>query len=149
MKLTHQPKELFVRMDKATWIWSKELGPGVIAIQPTTVIWHVDRAKKVGVQRRGFKIASDFRGTAHSFAGASLKSALIDCLEWHRKPDVAAQVSGYMCVSRLEHIDDLCITQPYAPTLFQQGEPPGLDLLLRFLRGDVALSKLEKEWAAL
>ena len=34
MKLEHQPKELFVHIEKATWVWSKELGPGVIGIPP-------------------------------------------------------------------------------------------------------------------
>ena len=44
LKLEHQPKELFVRVEKATWVWSEELGPGVIAIQPTTVTWYLDKA---------------------------------------------------------------------------------------------------------
>ena len=45
MKLHHQPKELFVHMENATWVWSKDLGPGVTALSPSTVIWHVDRLK--------------------------------------------------------------------------------------------------------
>ena len=44
MKLEHQPKVLFLRMENATWVWSEELGPGVIAIQPTTVTWYLDKA---------------------------------------------------------------------------------------------------------
>ena len=44
LKLEHQPTELFVRVEKATWVWSEELGPGVIGIQPTTVTWHLDKA---------------------------------------------------------------------------------------------------------
>ena len=43
LKLEHQPKELFLRMDNATWVWSADLGPGVIAVQPGTVTWHVDK----------------------------------------------------------------------------------------------------------
>ena len=43
----------------------------------------------------------------------------------------------------------MCITQPYAPTLFEQGEIPGPDLMLRFLRREVPISALGKEWAAL
>ena len=54
-----------------------------------------------------------------------------------------------MCISRLQHIDDMCITQPYAPTLFEQGEIPGPDLLLRFLRNEVPMSALGREWAAM
>ena len=149
MNLDHMPKEIFVRIEKATWIWSKDLGPGVIGVKPTAVIWHTDPKDKVGVRKRGFQIAPDFSGTAHAFAGASLKSVLIDILEWHRKPSKDDQISAYMCVSRIQHIDDLCIMQPYAPTLFQQGELDGPDLLLRFLRGDVPLRNLQREWAAL
>ena len=78
-----------------------------------------------------------------------MNSAFIDCLPWDRKPDVAAQVSAYMCISRLEHIDDMYITQPYAPTLFEQGEPPGPDILLRFRRGEIPLKNLAKEWIAM
>ena len=43
----------------------------------------------------------------------------------------------------------MCITQAYPPTLFEQGEPPGPDLLLRFLRDEVPVSRLGKEWHAL
>ena len=134
MKLRHLPKELFLHIVNATWIWSKDLGPGVIGITPKTVTWHVDKCA-VAVQRRGFTVASDFSGTAHSFAGASLKSAFIDCLPWDEKADGPRRISAYMCISRLQHIDDMCITQPYIPTLLEQGEVPGPDLLLRFPQG--------------
>ena len=54
-----------------------------------------------------------------------------------------------MCISRLQPIGDMCITQPYVPTLFEQGEPLGPDLLLRFLRDEVPLADLGKGWTAL
>ena len=61
MKLEHLPLELYVRIPGATWVWSKELGAGVIAMKPTTVTWHLGKRDQVTVQRRGFAIASDSR----------------------------------------------------------------------------------------
>ena len=131
-QLLHLPRLLYIKIPNATWVWNAGLGPGIIGLTPRTVAWHLDNKNQVAVQRRGFTVASDFSGTAHSFAGASLKSAFIDCLPWDEKADGQRQISAYMCISRLEHIDDMCITQPYVPTLFEQGEVPGPDLLLRF-----------------
>ena len=111
-KLEYLPEKLFIKIVKATWIWSKDLGPGVLAVKPTTVTWHLDRACKGGVKRRGFAWASDFSGTAHSFAGDTLPAAFVDCLPWNEKPDRAAHVSAYMCLSPVSYIDDVWITQP-------------------------------------
>ena len=87
MILQHLPEELFLQFEGATWIWSKDLGPGVKGIKPKIVDWYLDQACKVRVRRKGFTVASDFSGTAHSFAGASLPAAFIDCLPWDAKPD--------------------------------------------------------------
>ena len=90
MKLEYLPEELFVKIPKATWIWSPELGPGVIGLKPTTVTWYLDRFCQIGVRRRGFTVAADFSGTGHSFAGESLPAAFMDCLPWDAKPDKPA-----------------------------------------------------------
>ncbi len=82
-----------------------------------------------------FTVASDFSGTAHSFAGSSLAAAWIDCLPWDTKPDKAAQLSGYMSMSRLSHTDDMYFTQPFSPELFSQGDLPGPSLLLQYQIG--------------
>ena len=61
MKLEHLPLELYVRMPGATWIWSKELGVGVVAMKPTTVTWHMGKKDQVSVQRRGYSLVSEAR----------------------------------------------------------------------------------------
>ena len=142
MILQHLPEELFLQFEGATWIWSKDLGPGVMGIKPKIVDWYLDQACKVRVRRKGFTVASDFSGTAHSFAGASLPAAFIDCLPWDAKPDKEAQVSAYMCISRVSYIDDICVTQPYAPSMFSMGDLPGPVLLLKFQRGEIQQEEL-------
>ena len=91
--------------------------------------WHVDKMCQIGIRRKGFTVASDFSGTAHSFAGDNLPVAFIDCLPWHTKLDKPAQIGAYMSISRVRGIDDIYITQPYATPLFSQGYLPGPELL--------------------
>jgi hypothetical protein len=69
-------------------------------------------------------------------------------LPWSAKPDKAAQLSAYMSLSRVSHIDDTYITQPYSPLLFSQGDLPGPELLLKFQRGDLDVDDLEAAWKA-
>ena len=146
LKLEHIPEELFLHVPKATWIWSSDLGPGVIAIKPCKVTWHLDRDCRIGIQRKGFAVASDFSGTAHSFAGDNLKAAFIDCLPWDVKPDKAAQLSAYMTISRVSSMDDILIMQPFSPVLFAQGNLPGPELLLKFQRKILDTADLEEQW---
>ena len=80
MVLEHQPEELYLKIPNATWVWSAELGPGVIGIKPLLTTWYLDKAKQIAVRRRGYTLASDFSGTAHSFAGDNLAAAVIDRL---------------------------------------------------------------------
>ena len=75
MVLQHMPEKLFVEMPEATWTEYEQLGPGVIAIEPDVVTWALDKHWKVLVKRRGFCIAPDLSGTAHSFVGATLQAA--------------------------------------------------------------------------
>ena len=79
----------------------------------------------------------DLAGTAHSFVGATLKAALIDCDNWEQEPNHDTQLSGYMCLSRAEEIEGICIVKAYAPSLFRNGDLLGPDLLLKFQRGAI------------
>ena len=67
-------------------------------------------------------------------------------MPWCEKPDRAAHVGAYMCLSRVRCIDDVWITQPYSPILFNQGDLPGPELLLKFQRGELRAENLEEEW---
>ena len=133
-------------MPNATWIVHKEFGPGIIAIEPEIEQWVLDRAWKVLVKRRGFCMAPDLAGTAHSFVGATLKAALLDLDKWEQEPNHDSQLSGYMCLSRAEEIEGICIVKAYAPNLFRNGDQLGPDLLLKFQRGDINENQLEAAW---
>ena len=56
------------------------------------------------------------------------------------------QIGAHMSISRVRHIDDIYITQPYAPTLFSQGDLPGPELLLKFQRRDLSMTELKQAW---
>ena len=91
-------------------------------------------------------IVPDFSGAAHSFVGLTLPAAFIDCLPCDNEPRQQDQLSGYMCFSRVQRIEDVVVVQPFSPALFTQGDLPGPNLLLALKRGEIAESALKKEW---
>ena len=70
----------------------------------------------------------------------------MDCGSWDQETHHENQLSGYMCLSRAEAIDGICIVQAYAPNLFRQGDLPGPNLLLKFWRGEIEQKDLEAAW---
>ena len=73
---------LYLRWPGATWIEDEALGPGIAKLKPNYNIWALDKQWTQKIERHGFTIASDFNGTAHSFQGANLSAAIIDCNGW-------------------------------------------------------------------
>lgn len=124
--------EIFLKIQRVTWVWSPDLGPEVIAPETVVSVWHLERQCQLAIRRHGFTVVSDFSGTAHSFAGYTLPAAFTDCLPWHWRPDKAGQIGTYMSISRVRKLEDIYITQPFAPTLLSQGDLPGPELLLKF-----------------
>ena len=51
-----------------------------------------------------------------------------------------------MSLSRVRGIEDIVITQPYAPMLFSQGDLPGRGLLLKYQRRQLDTAKLKETW---
>ena len=133
MILQHTPEQVFVQVPNATWVVYPKLGPGIVDLKHKIVTWALDKDWSVCVRRLGFPIASDFSGTVHSFVGTTLPAGLVDCLGWDNEPTRENQLSGYMAISRMDYMKNVCIIQPYAPNLFSQGDLPGPDLLLKIL----------------
>ena len=73
---------IFVHFPGATWVEDETLGAGIAKLRPTYVVWSLDKGWTQLIELRGFTIASDFSGTAHSCQGANLPAAIIDCGEW-------------------------------------------------------------------
>ena len=88
----------------------------------------------------------NFAGTIHSFVGASLDAAMLDCLHFARTPTREDMLKAYLGVSRVRRKEGLLIVQPYSPWLFRQGEMIGPPLLMDFWRGRLPQAEVAPRW---
>ena len=133
----------------ATWQHRPGLPPGVACIRPVVQHWKLEAHGTATVARRGFPLACDYAGTAHSFMGATLAACSLDLGFWDTAANRDAQLSAYMCLSRVKKAEDLCIARPFSPNLLSQGELIGPDTFLAVHRQTLTLadakSKFEQE----
>ena len=94
----------------------------------------------------GFALAPEFGGTIHGYCGDTLDADLLDLLEWQRKPTMDDQHKAYVGKSRTREADHTLIVQPYSPHLFRQGELPGPNILMNFLRKKITTEEAKKAW---
>ena len=144
--LTSLPVCLYVQIEGATWTQNSKQGAGVIKIKPIQQHWKVVVGGKATVCCRGFPVACDLAGTAHSFQGSTLEACTIDLGLWNASGNHDSQLAGYMCMSRVRRTEDLCIARPYSPNLFAQGDLLGPQVFLNVHRQTVTLSEAEKIW---
>ena len=135
------PRALYVKVEGATWQQHPDLPVGIARIEPVTQTWTLEANGKATVSRRGFPIASDYAGTAHSFMGATLGACTLDLGTWDATTSREAQLSGYMCLSRVRKSEDLCIVQPFSPNLFSHGELIGPHTFLEVHREKLTLAQ--------
>ncbi|CAK9031745.1 unnamed protein product [Durusdinium trenchii] len=135
------PVALYVQIADATWTQHRDLPPGVAILRPVVQQWQLETHGKATIARRGFPVACDFSGTAHSFMGSTLPACTLDLGMWDSTPSREAQLSGYMCLSRVKQISDLCIAQPFSPNLFTNGDLIGPQTLLDFHRQNLTLEQ--------
>ena len=147
--LQKMPACLFVAIPGATWQHRPGLPPGVACIRPVVQHWKLEAHGTATVARRGFPLACDYAGTAHSFMGATLAACSLDLGFWDTAANRDAQLSAYMCLSRVKKAEDLCIARPFSPNLLSQGELIGPDTFLAVHRQTLTLadakSKFEQE----
>ena len=147
--LQKMPACLFVRIPGATWQHRPGLPPGVACIRPVVQHWKLEAHGTATVARRGFPLACDYAGTAHSFMGATLTACSLDLGFWDTAANRDSQLSAYMCLSRVKKAEDLCIARPFSPNLLSQGELIGPDIFLAVHRQTLTLadakSKFEQE----
>ena len=139
--LQYLPLALYVKIADASWTQHSELPPGVACIRPVVQQWQLEAHGKATIARKGFPLACDFSGTAHSFMGATLTACALDLGMWDTTPSREAQLSGYMCLSRVKRCEDLCIAQPFSPNLFTNGDLIGPQTLLDFHRKQITLEE--------
>ena len=98
------------------------------------------------VRRIGFALAPEFGRAIHGYCGDTLDAALLDLLEWHRKPTMDDQHKAYVGKSRTREANHPLFVQPYSPHLFRQGELPGPNILMDFLRRKISTAEAKKAW---
>ena len=115
-------------------------------VQLRRVVWSRDAAGNAKVRRTGFPLVPAFSGTAHSFTGATLDQAIVDCLDYRCTPKREDMAKSYVCIPRVRKADDLLIAQEFAPSLFRQGMMVGPQLLLQRLRGEISQNEVQEAW---
>ncbi|CAJ1360052.1 unnamed protein product, partial [Effrenium voratum] len=139
--LQSMPTCLLIQVEGATWKQLPSLPAGVACIRPVQQHWKVAATGSATVLRRGFPVACDYAGTAHSFMGATLPACTLDLGFWDSTPSRDAQLSAYMCLSRVKRAEDLCVSRPFGPNLLGQGDLTGPRTLLETHRQTITLEE--------
>ena len=139
--LQGMPRCLFIQVEGATWTQQPGRPAGVACIRPVQQQWQLAADSKASVLRRGFPVACDYAGTAHSFMGATLSACTLDLGFWDSAPSRDAQLSAYMCLSRVRHGEDLCVSRPFSPNRLSQGDLIGPRTLLEVHRQTLTLEE--------
>ena len=147
--LSHMPEIIYVHFPGATWTIHENLKPGVYPLTPVSRTWEVDKRTKIKARRTGFFAVPDFASTAHMIQGQSLEAAFADVVhtEFNEKPTEELHVAGYVMLSRAKYLSKIWIMQAFSRDLFAQGPPPAPHILLRKLRGEIAVSDVAGEFA--
>ena len=121
---------------------------GVYPIIMTTREWYLDKGAKhpqLQIKRRQIPLTPAFGMTSHSSQGQTFsKGASVDlCIGGS-----CSTMSSYVALTRVERRQDLLILRPFPLDLFTKGQKPGMELLLRTLRGDKTIDwkAIEKEF---
>ena len=144
--LQHLPACLFIAVPGATWQQHSTLPPGVACIRPSVQHWKLESHGAASIARKGFPIACDYAGTAHSFMGATLPACSLDLGFWDSTANRDGQLSAYMCLSRVKSAEDLCVARPFSPNLLSQGELIGPDTFLGVHRQMLTLAEAQKRF---
>ena len=148
--LQFQPKCIYVKFEGESWQVKPPglapLEPGVYPLQPTTKVWTIDEDAKIKAKRTGFLATPDFCRTAYNEQGASEAAAIVGCLEVQHTSKLGDQLASYVGVSRLKVNSGLLVMQTFSPGLFAHGPPPGPDILMRLLRGELTVDEVDAEF---
>ena len=103
----------------------------------------------IEIQRRGSPVAPKFSTAIDGATGKTMDTALADLGGASVVPSFTRAMKGYIALSRATKADDMHLTQPFSPALFQQGPQPWPTLVRDVLRGAAAEREiLEKADAA-
>ena len=117
------PKKHIVHMDRPLPKAYPGLPENCFPLSPATVYRTLDVEESIEIARRGFPAVPNFSTTIDGATGVSVM------------PSFTRAMKGCVALSRVTKADDMYLTQPFSPTLFQQGPRPWPTLLLDVARG--------------
>ena len=107
---------------------------GLYPIRPSTGTWFLDKGRtyrvlKIG--RRQLPLTPAWAMTSHAAQGQTFsQGAIVDM----KIGGSSSTMSSHVAITRVERRKDLLIFRPFPIELFNQGQKPGLELLLKVWR---------------
>ena len=145
------PRVIFVKFkDKdgkeLDWTLEGMSEPGLYPIVPVKRNWYLDKGRLHPVlqhTRTQLPLMPAFAMTAHAAQGQTFSDGAIVDL---RLGGSSSAMASYVAITRVKRRQDLLIYRPFPQKLFQDGQKPGLDLLMKVWRGeDINWARLEEE----
>ena len=117
------PKRLFVTLRNTAGGDCADADQKTFVVNPIRAQWSRDADGHAKVIRTGFPLVTDFSGTVHSFTGAQLPAAIVDCLSFEARPRKEDMWRSYIGVPRVTSANGLLLAQPFAPMFFSDKGP--------------------------
>ena len=145
------PKVVYIKFlnedgNELPWRISGLTENGLYPIVPVKREWLVDKGRQhpqLRIKRQQLPLMPAFAMTAHTAQGQTFsKGAIVDL-------NIGGSfnaMSSYVALTRVERREDLIIFRPFPLELFQNGQKPSLELLIRVWRGeDIPWQEIERE----
>ena len=107
------------------WKVKKHTGIETYPLKRRSRAWQVKKHTGIETRRTGFWILPDFGSTAHMIQGATSEAAFADLQHSSSRPCMTPMIAAYVCLSRVERVQNICIMHPFSPFLFALGNPEG------------------------
>ena len=149
--LQHLPQVIFVKFkdrhgNELDWTLEGMSEPGLYLIVPVKRDWYLDKGRlhpMLKLTRNQLPLMPAFAVTAHAAQGQTFSNGAIVDL---RLGGSSSAMASYVALTRVERREDLLIYRPFPRTLFENGQKPGLELLMRVWRGEeINGAQLEEE----
>ena len=136
---------IYLKFENAKWRVHDDLEKGVYPLKVTGKIWNISENTKMKAKRWGWCFVPDFGQTAHSVQGASLNAVIVDCLKVDICSKETEMLAAYIGLSRVRRKEALLIAEPFSPALFNHGQPPGPEILMKVLRREITADDSKKD----
>jgi len=135
--LQYLPTCIYIQFPHATWRFHDNLGIGVYPINPIKYKWVFNKKTEAFCIRRGFPLVPDITCTDYMEQDMTLQAATMDCGGVLDPTALKNMLATYITQYPIKAAETLLIIQTFFSRLVQQGPPPGPEILMRLLRGEI------------